>query len=118
MADKSLNNAVVPTREQGNVSLQCPRLTISNYTTWAILMGTILKACDLWDTVVPAMATIVDETKANTAKAVIFQILLEDVLLQVAQHDTAKDVWDSIKIQYLGAGFVQKARLQILRSEL
>nr|GFB92798.1 zinc finger, CCHC-type [Tanacetum cinerariifolium] len=38
--------------------------------------------------------------------------------MQVAQYSTAKEVWDSIKVKYLGADLVQKARLQSLRSEL
>ncbi|GJZ56904.1 hypothetical protein Tco_0612398 [Tanacetum coccineum] len=29
-------------REQGNVPLQCPKLTDANYTTWALMMETIL----------------------------------------------------------------------------
>ncbi|GJT89378.1 hypothetical protein Tco_1071095 [Tanacetum coccineum] len=44
--------------------------------------------------------------------------LPQDVLMQVAQYSTAKEVWDSIKVKHLGADLVQKARLQTLRSEL
>ncbi|GKC25659.1 hypothetical protein Tco_1027809, partial [Tanacetum coccineum] len=44
--------------------------------------------------------------------------LPQDVLMQVAQYSTAKEVWDSIKVKYLRADLVQKARLQTLRSEL
>nr|GEX64460.1 zinc finger, CCHC-type [Tanacetum cinerariifolium] len=59
-----------------------------------------------------------NEKKENTAMAMIFQTLPRDVLMQVAQYLTAKEVWDSIKVKYLGADLVQKARLQTLRSEL
>nr|GEW21107.1 zinc finger, CCHC-type [Tanacetum cinerariifolium] len=34
--------------KQGNVPLQCPKLTDTNYTTWALMMETILKAYGLW----------------------------------------------------------------------
>ncbi|GJZ30789.1 hypothetical protein Tco_0575836, partial [Tanacetum coccineum] len=36
----------------------------------------------------------------------------------VSKHKNAKDVWESIKVRYIGAERVQKARLQILRNEL
>ncbi|XP_076906237.1 uncharacterized protein LOC143562267 [Bidens hawaiensis] len=79
----------------------------------------MLKAYDLWEIIDAKVETeIVDEKKMNTTKAMIFQTLSEDVLMQVAQYSTAKEVWDSIKVKYLGADLVQKARLQTLRSEL
>ncbi|GKC97580.1 zinc finger, CCHC-type containing protein [Tanacetum coccineum] len=59
-----------------------------------------------------------NEKKENTSKAIIFQTLPQDILMQVAQYSTAKEVWDSIKVKNLGADLVQKARLQTLRSEL
>ncbi|GJW60836.1 DNA helicase [Tanacetum coccineum] len=105
-------------REQGNVSLQCPKLTEINYTTWALLMETILKAYGIWETIVAKEGEATNEKKENTSKAMIFQTLPQDVLMQVAQYSTAKEVWDSIKVKYLGADLVQKARLQTLRSEL
>ncbi|GKD83338.1 zinc finger, CCHC-type containing protein [Tanacetum coccineum] len=68
---------------QGNISLQCPKLTETNYTTWALLMKTILKAHGLWKTIDTKDA--IDEKKTHTSKAMIFQTLPEDVLMQVAQ---------------------------------
>ncbi|KAJ9551975.1 hypothetical protein OSB04_016020 [Centaurea solstitialis] len=103
-------------REQGNVLLQCPRLTETNYTMWALLMETILKAHGLWETI--DVKDAVDEKKAYTSKAMIFQTLPEDVLMQVAQCSTTKEVWDSIKVRFIGVDLVQKARSQTLRSEL
>ncbi|GJX07603.1 zinc finger, CCHC-type containing protein [Tanacetum coccineum] len=60
----------------------------------------------------------VDEKKAHTSKAMIFQTLPEDVLMHVAQCSTTKEVWDSIKVLFIGVDLVQKARSQTLRSEL
>ncbi|GKF66489.1 hypothetical protein Tco_0193006, partial [Tanacetum coccineum] len=37
---------------------------------------------------------------------------------EVAKYKSAKDVWESIKVRYIGAARVQKARLQTLRNEL
>ncbi|GKC83103.1 zinc finger, CCHC-type containing protein [Tanacetum coccineum] len=88
-----------PTREQ-NIALQCPKLNESNYTTWAIMMETILKAYGLWETL--EATEKVDERKIHTTKAMILTTLPEDILMQVAQYETAKEVWESIKVRYIG----------------
>nr|GFA77062.1 zinc finger, CCHC-type [Tanacetum cinerariifolium] len=67
-------------REQGNISLYCPKVTETNYTTWALLMETILKAHGLWKTI--DTEDTMDEKKTHTSKAMIFQTLPEDVLMQ------------------------------------
>ncbi|GKB61428.1 zinc finger, CCHC-type containing protein [Tanacetum coccineum] len=106
-------------REQGsNASLQCPKLTETNYTSWSILVETVLRAYGLWESIDPVTGATVDEKKNYTTKAIIFQTLPEDILLQVAKYKDAKDVWESIRVRYLGADRVQKARLRTLRSEL
>nr|GEV18773.1 hypothetical protein [Tanacetum cinerariifolium] len=81
----------------------------------AIKIETVLRAYGHWNA---NTEDEVDEKKNYTTKGIIFQTLPENVLLQVAKHKNAKDVWESIKIRYIGAERVQKARLQILRNEL
>nr|XP_043615725.1 uncharacterized protein LOC122587615 [Erigeron canadensis] len=49
--------------------------------------------------------------------AYIFQALSEDLVLQVANCKTAKEVWDALKTRYVGEDRVKKARLQTLKSE-
>nr|GEU70578.1 zinc finger, CCHC-type [Tanacetum cinerariifolium] len=111
-------------RKQGNVLLQCPKLTYTNYITWALMMETILKAYGLWKVIDAKKETYgkqeiaIDEKAENTAKEMIFQILPQDMLMQVAQYTTAKEVWNSIKVKHHGADLVQKARFLTLRSEL
>nr|GFA51894.1 zinc finger, CCHC-type [Tanacetum cinerariifolium] len=61
--------------------------------------------------------TAIDEKAENTTKGIIFQTLPQDMLMQVAQYTTTKEVWNSIKVKHIGADLVQKARLQFLRSE-
>nr|GEV17771.1 zinc finger, CCHC-type [Tanacetum cinerariifolium] len=114
--DNTSNSTSV--RELGNVSLQCPKLTETNYTTCALMMETILKAYGIWETIVAKYGVATNVKKENTSKAIIFQTLPQDILMQVAQYSTAKEVWDSIKVKNLGPNLVQKARLQTLRSEL
>nr|GEY97999.1 zinc finger, CCHC-type [Tanacetum cinerariifolium] len=114
--DKNDNTSnITSVRELGNVSLQCLKLTETNYTTWALMMETIMKAYGIWETIVAKEGVTTNEKKENTSKAIIFQTLPQDVLMQVAQYSTAKEVWDSIKVKHLGADLVQKARLQTLR---
>ncbi|GJV02588.1 zinc finger, CCHC-type containing protein [Tanacetum coccineum] len=57
-------------REQGNVSLQCPKLTETNYTMWALLKETILKAHGLWKTI--DAKDEVDEKKTHTPKSEMY----------------------------------------------
>ncbi|KAI3498732.1 hypothetical protein L1887_09191 [Cichorium endivia] len=101
----------------GGVPFQCPMLSPTNYTTWAIKMEAIMDAQGVWESIEPATGVAVDEKKSKKARAFIFQALPDDVILQVAQKKTAKEVWDSLKTRYLGADRVQKARLQTLKSE-
>ncbi|GJX19289.1 hypothetical protein Tco_0221966 [Tanacetum coccineum] len=92
-------------------------MTIAEETGKAI-EETAVTAYGIWETIVAKEGVTTDEKKQNTTKAIIFQTLPQDVLMQVAQYSTAKEVWDSIKVKHLGADLVQKARLQTLRSEL
>nr|KAJ0212076.1 hypothetical protein LSAT_V11C400185300 [Lactuca sativa] len=102
-------------REQGSITLQCPKLTETNYTSLSILVETMLRAHGLWKTV---LGEGKDEKRNYTTKAIIYLTLPEYVLLQVSKYKDAQDVWDSINIRYLGTERVQKARLQTLRGEL
>nr|GEU95266.1 zinc finger, CCHC-type [Tanacetum cinerariifolium] len=114
--DNTSNSTSV--RELGNVSLQCPKLTETNYITWALMMETILKAYGIWETIVAKDGVATNEKKENTSKAIIFQTMPQDILMQLAQYSTAKEEWDSIKVKNLRADLFQKARLQTLRNEL
>ncbi|PWA42405.1 zinc finger, CCHC-type [Artemisia annua] len=65
-------------------------------------METILKAYGLWETINPKEgSSATDEKKMHTTKAMIFQTLPQDILMQVAQYETAKEVWNSVKVRYL-----------------
>ncbi|KAD4384336.1 hypothetical protein E3N88_24504 [Mikania micrantha] len=110
-------NGAVAVRDGGSISYQCPMLTASNYTSWAIKMESIMDAQGIWDAIEPPDNTEVDVKIRKKARAFIFQTLPEDILLQVAKHKEAKEVWDALKIRNLGADRVQKARIQTLNRE-
>jgi hypothetical protein len=109
MADGS--TAIVQSNYHGSIPLQCPKLTGTNYTSWSIMVESILQAYGLWEAIDPVTGGAVEAKKNLMARAFVFQTLPEDVLLQVAKHKNAKDVWEALRVWYLGADRVQKARL-------
>ncbi|XP_076905889.1 uncharacterized protein LOC143561795 [Bidens hawaiensis] len=115
-ADQNSVPAGVTIREVGGItSYQCPSLSIMNYTSWAIKMES--DAQGIWDAIEPPEGVDVDVKVRKKARAFIFQALPEDILLQVACHKDAKDVWNALKVRYLGAERVQQARIQTLNRE-
>ena len=104
-------------KETGGAPFQCPMLTSTNYTTWAIKMEAIMDPHGLWESIEPQAGVDVDEKKNKSARAFIFQAVPEDVLLQVANKKKASEIWESLKLRYLGADRVQKARLHTLKSD-
>ncbi|XP_076932799.1 uncharacterized protein LOC143598478 [Bidens hawaiensis] len=106
-----------PPKETSSVCLQIPTLTATNYTTWAIKMEAVMDVQGVWESVEPKEGVVGDEKKDKTAGAFIFQVIPEEVLLQVAKKKTAKEIWDSLKTRYLGAERVQRACLHTLKRD-
>ncbi|KAK1423644.1 hypothetical protein QVD17_18950 [Tagetes erecta] len=95
-------------KETSSVSLQIPVLTATNYTTWSIKMEAVMDAQGLWESIETPDGEVVDQKTSKTARAFLFQAIPEEVLLQVSKKKTAKEVWDSLKVRYLGVDRVQK----------
>nr|GEW45078.1 hypothetical protein [Tanacetum cinerariifolium] len=55
----------------------------------------------IWETIVAKDGVTANEKKENTSKVIIFQTLPQDILMQVAQYSTKKEVRDSIKVKNL-----------------
>ncbi|KAD6119931.1 hypothetical protein E3N88_11202 [Mikania micrantha] len=113
MADAGATLAVV--EKTGNLTFQCPILSTTNYPIWSLRIKAIFKAHGLWETIEPGIN--VDPKKDNSAIAYLYQALLEDLILQVASCNTAREIWNSIKTRHLGVERVMEARLQSLRTE-
>ncbi|XP_076931927.1 uncharacterized protein LOC143597257 [Bidens hawaiensis] len=109
MADE---RPVVQAREPSSTSLQCTKLTKTNYNTWVIIMESILDAQGLWEVV---SGEALYERKNKMARAIIFQALPENVLMQVARTRDAQEIWESLRVRFLGADRVQQAHLQSLK---
>nr|XP_020177710.1 uncharacterized protein LOC109763279 [Aegilops tauschii subsp. strangulata] len=100
-----------------SVSMGMPMLSPDGYTVWAIKAQAILDAHTLWEAVAPGDSPV-NNKKCKTARALILSGLPEDVLLSVATKPTAREVWDSLKVRFVGAERVRAARRATLRGEL
>ncbi|XP_073358946.1 uncharacterized protein [Aegilops tauschii subsp. strangulata] len=94
-----------------------PPLTLTNYTSWAIKVEAILNAQGLWGVVASAKGAAIDASKSMTAHAMLLGALSQEVLMQVVTKPTAKEVWDSLKVRFVGVDRVKAARLATLRGE-
>ncbi|XP_076888868.1 uncharacterized protein LOC143539436 [Bidens hawaiensis] len=105
-----------PPKGKENVpsSVQCPMLTITNYTVWAMRMKVVLRIHKVWDTI---NSRVSDEDKNDMAMALLFQSIPETLIMQTGDQETAKAMWDSIKTRHLDAERVREARLQTLSME-
>lgn len=93
-------------------------LAPDGYTVWAIKAQAILDAHTLWEAVAPAGDAVVNAKKCKTARALLLSGPPEDVLLSVATKATAREVWDSVKVRFIGAERVRAARRATLCGEL
>nr|XP_043618479.1 uncharacterized protein LOC122590206 [Erigeron canadensis] len=99
-------------------SYQCPILNNTNYTLWAIRMKKILVANGIWDLLEgTSTSKEIDIKRDSSASAYLFQGLPEDLQMQVAGCETAKQIWDSLKSRFVGTEDVQQAHSQQLKSE-
>nr|GFB99487.1 zinc finger, CCHC-type [Tanacetum cinerariifolium] len=65
----------------------------------------------------PKEGVKVDNKKDKATTDFLYKALTEDVILQVAGCETAKELWESLKTRHVGEEKVQQARLQSLMIE-
>ncbi|XP_074378660.1 uncharacterized protein LOC141720209 [Apium graveolens] len=104
--------------KEGAIGLNYPMLARSNYTAWALKMKVFMKAQGVWNAIEnKEKEAAVDDRQDKIALATIYQGIPEDILLSVADKETAKEAWEAIETMCQGAERVKKARIQTLRSE-
>ncbi|XP_074342368.1 uncharacterized protein LOC141679904 [Apium graveolens] len=104
--------------KEGVVGLSYPMLTRSNYTTWSLKMKVFMKAQRVWGAIEQKDPKVtVDERTVQVALAAIYQRLPEDILLTIAEKETAKEVWEAIKTMCVGVERVKEAKVQTLKGE-
>ncbi|GJR50147.1 hypothetical protein Tco_1400668 [Tanacetum coccineum] len=74
-------------------------------------MEVLLGIYGVWDMVDPGLA---DVKKNNIVKGLLFQSIPEDLVLQIGNLKTKKEMWEAIKTRNLGVDRVKEARLQTL----
>nr|GEY22129.1 hypothetical protein [Tanacetum cinerariifolium] len=104
--------------KDGPITLHYPMLSRNNYAAWAIKMRVFMQAQGVWDTVEPRTSnTVVEVKKDKMALAAIYQGIPEDLLLSLAEKESAKDAWNTLKIMYMGEDRVKTAKVQTLKAE-
>ena len=77
-------------------------------------MKAALKVHKAWEAIDPGEE---DGEKNDLAKALLFQSIPETLILQVGNLDTAKAIWEVVKMRHMGADRVREARLQTLTAD-
>ena len=104
--------------KESSVGLSYPMLTRNNYTTWSLKMKVFMKAQGVWGAIEQKDPKItVDDKTVQMALAAIYQGVPEDVLLTIAEKETAKEAWEAIKTMCMGVERVKEAKVQALKGE-
>lgn len=112
MGDSSRNE------KDGQITLHYPMLSRNNYATWAIKMKVFMQAQGVWDAVEPSRPEdVVEVRKDKMALLAIYQGILEDMLLSLAEKQTAMDACEILKVMYMGADRLKTTRVQTLKAE-
>ena len=95
--------------KESSVSLSYPMLTKNNYIMWSLKMKVFMKARRVWGAIEQKdPKVIVDDKKVQMALAAIYQGVPEDVLLTIAEKETAKEAWEAIKTMCMGVERVKE----------
>ncbi|GJS57075.1 hypothetical protein Tco_0651859 [Tanacetum coccineum] len=97
-----------PPVKDTTLTFQCPILTSTNYTIWRMRMEVLLGIHGVCDVVDPGSG---DAKKNNIVKGLLFQSIPEDLILQIENLKSGKEMWEAIKTRNLGADRVKEARL-------
>lgn len=101
-----------PPVKDTTLMFQC--LLLTSTTIWRMRMEVLLGIHGVWDVVDPGSD---DSKKNNIVKGLFFQSISEDLIFQIGNLKTGKEMWDAIKTRNLGADRVKEARLQTLITE-
>ncbi|MFS7989867.1 putative RNA-directed DNA polymerase [Helianthus anomalus] len=103
-----------------------------DYDHWSMVMENLLHSKEYWRVVAdgypkikageqatPTQQKNYDDNKLKDLKACnyLFQSIDKSILKTITQKETAKQIWDAMKIKYQGNARVKRAQLQRLRRE-
>lgn len=116
--------------ESSNFSAPCVPKFDGDYDHWSLLMENLLRSKEYWCVIQPgfkepgegevlsaAQQKVLDEARLKDLKAknYLFQSIDKSILKTITQKETAKLLWDSMKVKYQGNERVKRAQLQRLR---
>nr|GEV01728.1 hypothetical protein [Tanacetum cinerariifolium] len=113
-SSSSIHDEFQRTEKEGSVTLRYSMLTKTNYSVWAIKMRVNLQAQGVWDA---TQCGGVKDRQDRMALAAIYQAIPKDVLLMLADKDTAKEGWETLRTMHMGADRVKEGKVQTLRSD-
>ncbi|KAG6756940.1 hypothetical protein POTOM_037239 [Populus tomentosa] len=90
-------------------------LSETNYDIWAVKMKIILRSLGVWSAIEGADT---DDDKDQGAMVAISQAVPDDVMMAIAEKQTAKEAWDALREMRIGEDHVKKARVQVLKRQL
>nr|GEW05225.1 ribonuclease H-like domain, reverse transcriptase, RNA-dependent DNA polymerase [Tanacetum cinerariifolium] len=96
------------------LTFQCLLLTPTNYTIWRMRVEVLLGIHRVWDVVDPGSN---DAKKNNIVKGLLSQSILKDLILQIGNLKTRKEMWEALKTCNLGDDRVKEAGCQTLITE-
>ena len=104
--------------KDGQVTLHYPMLSRNHYAAWAIKMRVFMQSQGIWEAVEPRTTnTVVEVKKDKMVLAAIYQGIPEDLLLVLAEKQSAKEAWEALKVMFMGEDRVKIARIQTLKAE-
>ncbi|PWA58211.1 hypothetical protein CTI12_AA299890 [Artemisia annua] len=84
-------------------------LNSTNYTIWAVKIKALFNVHRISEAVEPTTDAEVDQKKNNMAIAMLYQAIPENMVLQIANLTSAKEIWDALKIRHVGVDRVKEA---------
>ena len=93
---------------ESSIVVNLPILTKSNYPLWSKRMQVHLETNGLWDAV---QADDTDQRRDRLALFVILGATLEAFQVQIDIDDSAKKIWEKLKMMNVRVDRVKKARL-------
>nr|GFA13312.1 hypothetical protein [Tanacetum cinerariifolium]GFB39021.1 hypothetical protein [Tanacetum cinerariifolium] len=105
-------------KKENSIILHYLMLTRSNYAAWAIKMRVFMHALGVWEAIEPkTQNTVVDVKKDKLTLVTIYQGIPYDLLLSLAEKQTTKDTWETLKMMFMRAVRVKTAKIQALKAK-
>nr|GEX73716.1 retrotransposon protein, putative, Ty1-copia subclass [Tanacetum cinerariifolium] len=112
--DDNLTDPFTKALSKGKLTQHARRMGLRLASSFMMRMEVLLGIHGVWDVVDPGSD---DAKKNNIVKGLLFQLIPEDLVMQIGNLKNGKEMWEAIKTRNLGADRVKEARLQTLITE-